>query len=231
MADTDLGARLNAWMGEHREQLDQMMAEEGSRAIHEEFMLAESGQLPDRETRIERARGASARAWLRHLGRAIAAVWDGAPQGSSSTLERAATSSVERVEALRLEEEAILERRGVSGDPDDDHRRAFLVARARAFAEGIAPTVGADPPKLGREVGAWMRERVDDTRALEVETRTAWSGRDLDRSAETERRTAAVEPEPDDLRITEAASVFAHVRILANGLGELLQADDQPSSA
>lgn len=77
MAGIDLGARLNEWMAENREQLDQMMAEEGSRAIHEEFMLAESGQLPDRETRIERARGASARAWLRHLGHAIAAVWEG----------------------------------------------------------------------------------------------------------------------------------------------------------
>lgn len=231
MADKDLGARLNEWMAENREQLDKMMAEEGSRAIHEEFMLAESGQLPDRETRIERARGASARAWLRHLGRAIAAVWEGAPDGSAAALERAATTSIERVEALRLEEEAILERRGVSGDPDDDHRRAFLVARARAFGEGIAPTLGSDPPALGREIGVWMREHIDDTRALEAETRAEWSGRDLDRSVETERRTAAVEPESDDLRVTEAASVFAHVSILARGLGELLQDGAQPNSA
>lgn len=231
MADPDLGVRLNTWMAEHREQLDRMMAEEGSRAIHEEFMLAESGELPDRETRIERARGASARAWLRHLGRGIAAVWDGAPDGSAGELERAATTSGERVEALRLEEEAILERRGVSGDPDDDHRRAFLVARARAFAEGIAPTLGEDPPEFGREVGAWMREHTDDIRTLEAETRAAWSDRDLDRNAETERRTAAVEPESDDLRIIEAASVYAHVRTLAIGLGELLEPDGQPSSA
>ena len=230
---TPLGDRLNSWMADHREQLDRMMTEEGSRAIHEEFMLAESGELPDRETRIERARAASARAWLRHLGQAIAAVWDRAPEGAAPQLEKAATSSVERVEALRLEEEAVLERRGVSGDPDDDHRRAFLVARARAFAEGIAEPLGFDPPTLSRDVGRWMREHVEDTRALESEARVQWAGQDLDRSTETEPRTAAVETESDDARITEAASVFAHVRTLAGGLGELLDGEDAqpPSSA
>ena len=74
-----LADRLVDWMAANRSSLDELMAQEGSRAIHEEFILAEGGTLPDRSARIARARTASARAWMRHLAQAVAAELPGTP--------------------------------------------------------------------------------------------------------------------------------------------------------
>ncbi len=46
--ESGLADRLVRWMADNRTGLDAMMVEEGSRAIHEEFLLAEGGTLPDR---------------------------------------------------------------------------------------------------------------------------------------------------------------------------------------
>ena len=112
-----LAERLVDWMAINRAVLDRMMAEEGSRAIHEEFILAEGGTLPDRQARIERARGASARAWMRHLARGVEDVWEGAEPGLAERVERWSGASGERLEALALEERAVAERRGRLGRP------------------------------------------------------------------------------------------------------------------
>ena len=145
-----LAAELVGWMADHRPELDARMAEEASFAIHEEFMLAESGTLPDRATRIERARQASARAWMRHLGRGLTAVWPEAEPDLAERIERWAAEHRERREALILEEEAIAERRGASGDPQADQRDAELAAHCRFFAETLA-TVADPDRRVGRE--------------------------------------------------------------------------------
>src|SRR6476620_586952 len=114
---TGLADRLVRWMADNRSGLDERMAEEGSRAIHEEFLLAEGGALPDRATRIERARGASARAWMRHLAAALSENWPGAGPDLPERMRRWNATHPERLEAFTLEELAVLERRGASGDP------------------------------------------------------------------------------------------------------------------
>ena len=51
-----LSARLVDHMVGDRAGLEKLMELEGSRALHEEFLLAESGTLPDRQTRLTRVR-------------------------------------------------------------------------------------------------------------------------------------------------------------------------------
>jgi len=208
------------WMADNREMLDRFMAEEGSRAIHEEFLLAESGSLPDRATRIERARTASARAWLRLLARALESSWPDAPEALATKIEGRGAAAAERREALELEEAAIEERRGASGDPEDDLRRVALRAHARAFAEVVGElTLEEDGagPALGRRVGARIRADEDRLRVIEAEARTAWSTRDVSEEPET-RSMSAAQPDADATRIVEAAAVWAHVRLLTDAL-------------
>ena len=82
-----LGATLVTWMVDNRPGLDEKMKEEGSKALIQEFMAAEGGQgLPTPEERLDRARQASARAWLRHLAAAIQANWTVAPAGAGSSV-------------------------------------------------------------------------------------------------------------------------------------------------
>ena len=126
-----LAGRLVDWMAANRPALDELMAQEGSRAIHEEFILAEGGTLPDRPARIARARTASARAWMRHLAHAVAAELPGTPADMPERLTVWLNGNGERLEALVLEEPAALERRGASGDPQADRRDAELAATAR----------------------------------------------------------------------------------------------------
>lgn len=215
-----LAEGLVDWMGAHRPSLDRMMAEEGSRAIHEEFLLAEGGTLPDRRTRIERARGASARAWMRHLGAALEDVWPGAEPGLAEVVHRWSGAHGERLEALALEERAVLERRGASGDPEADERDAELIAHARLFAEALASTAPqlADvaPPDFSREVARWSREHGARRRELEEHARAAWGQED------GPEMTAASTPELDETRVREAAAIWAHVRLLAEALEETL---------
>lgn len=218
-----LAGRLVDWMADNRPGLDALMSQEGSRAIHEEFMLAESGELPDRATRVGRARGASARAWMRHLGHALAAEWPGAAPGLADGLERWMGTDRERFEALMLEEQAAAERRGASGDPEADARDAELAAWTRLFAEGVATLSPADPseppPAFSLRLATWTRAQESRRRAVEHEARQAWGGGP---PGSEQRMTAA--PEADEVRVREAAAVWAHVRLLAEALEHTLAA-------
>ena len=199
-----LAERLVGWMAANRSALDTLMAEEASRARHLEFIRAESGGLPDRAERLGAARDASARAWLRHLGRGLSIEWPAAPRELAGRLEAAAAGDPERLEALVLEERAAAERRGRSGDPAADLRDAELRARCRLFAESVGRALDGDAPGLGRRVGAWLDEHAGERRAEEEAARDAWR--------------APPGVEADDARAGEAAAVWAHVRALAFAL-------------
>lgn len=225
--ETGLADRLVHWMADNRAVLDAMMVEEGSRAIHEEFILAEGGTLPDRATRIERARGASARAWMRHLGAAMAEVWPGAGADLPDRMKRWSTDHPERLEAHVLEEQAVLERRGASGDPHADHRDAELAGHCRLFAEMLAalsePLVesGESPPDFARRVAAWSRGQEAHRRGIEAEARAAW-GSGPPPGTEQAMSAATSAPEPDEMRVAEAAAVWAHVQVLSEALEHAL---------
>jgi hypothetical protein len=227
-----LAGRLVDWMAANRASLDELMAQEGSRAIHEEFILAEGGVLPDRPARIARARGASARAWMRHLAQALAAELPGTPADLPERLTAWLNANGERHEALVLEETAVLERRGASGDPEADRRDVELTAAARLFAEGFATLavpgdgLGEPPAGFGRRVAAWSRGAEERRRAVEREALHAWGGA-ADRPEMTAAAGAA--PEPDALRVREAAAVWAHVRVTAEALEAALAAPPEAS--
>ena len=227
-----LAVRLVDWMAANRPALDELMAQEGSRAIHEEFILAEGGTLPDRSARIARARTASARAWMRHLAQAVAAELPGAPPDLADRLTVWMNGNGERLEALVLEEQAALERRGASGDPQADRRDAELAATARLFAEGFATITapedgeGAPPADFGRRVAAWSRAAEGRRREVERQAVESWGA-----VAQGPEMTAAREsaPEPDALRVREAAAVWAHVRTTAEALEATLAASPESS--
>ena len=83
-----LAGRLVDWMAVNRDGLDALMAQEGSRAIHEEFLMAEGGALPDRAPGwsgpAAPARAPGCGTWARGLE----AEWDGAEPGLSERVER-----------------------------------------------------------------------------------------------------------------------------------------------
>lgn len=222
-----LADRLVDWMAANRSALDELMAQEGSRAIHEEFILAEGGTLPDRPARIARARTASARAWMRHLAGAVAAELPGTPPDMPERLTVWMNANGERLEALVLEEQAVLERRGASGDPVADQRDVELSATARLFAEGFATLTAPDdgegepPAEFGRRIAVLSRAAGARRREVEREAVEAWGG-----TAHGPEMTAAREsaPEPDELRVQEAAAVWAHVRTTAEALEAALAA-------
>jgi hypothetical protein len=222
-----LAGRLVDWMAANRPALDELMAQEGSRAIHEEFILAEGGTLPDRGARVARARGASARAWMRHLAQAVAAELPGTPADLPERLTIWLNANGERQEALVLEEEAVLERRGASGDPHADRRDAELAAAGRLFAEGYRTLTAPDdgegesPAVFGRRVARFARSAEAHRRSIEQEALDAWGT-----AARRPEMTAAAEaaPEPDVLRVEEAAAVWAHVRVTAEALEAALAA-------
>jgi hypothetical protein len=191
-------------MAANRTALDALMAEEASRARHLEFIRAERGGSPGRAERLGAARTASARAWLRHLGRGLSVEWPAAPRELAGRLETAAAGDPERLEALILEERAAAERRGRSGDPVADLRDAELTARCRLFAESVGRAVDGDAPGMGRRVGAWLADHAGERRDEEAAVREAWA------------EPAGVPA--GDGRAAEAAAVWAHVRALARAL-------------
>ena len=222
-----LAAALVGWMADNRALLDARMSEEASYAIHEEFMLAEGGTLPDRATRIERARQASARAWMRHLGAAIEAEWTGAEPGLAESMRQWAAAHRERREALTLEALAVSERRGASGDPEADRRDADLAAHCRFLAEtlaSVAPAAAGDegPPEFSRRVAAWCAAHDAWRREVETEARRAWGAAPPPGAEHA--LTAAPARDADETRVAEAAAVWSHVRVLAEALGEALEA-------
>lgn len=222
-----LADSLVGWMADNRPELDARMAEEASFAIHEEFLLAESGTLPDRSTRIARARQAGARAWLRHLGRGLVAVWPPAEPDLAEQIERWSGAHRERREAFLLEEQAIAERRGASGDPMADERDAELSAHCRYFAEALATLSsaivesGETPPQFSKRVATWSRSKERWRHEIESQARLAWSAAPHP-GAEQALSAAESAPEPDAMRVQEAAAVWAHVRVLAGALEHAL---------
>jgi len=220
-----LADRLLNYLGAERAALESIMAQESSRALHQEFLLAEGGTLPDRQARLERIRAVGARAWLRHVAAALQAEWAGAPAGMQGRLELWITRGSDRVEALELEEDAALEREGISGDVDADRRRVTLGAYVRLFAEGvgeIAAPNGRSGPEFGREITTIMRREAPRQRAVEQAAFEAWSGSPMEGVLEQARTTAAA-PEPDLVRMLEAAGVWSYISTLCVALGEALE--------
>jgi hypothetical protein len=221
---TPLAERLIAYLGAERGALEDLMAQESSRALHQEFLLAESGTLPDRHARLERIRAVGARAWLRHLAAGLDSEWAAAPAGLQERLEVWLSGNGDRLEALELEEAAALEREGISGDADADQRRVTLGAYVRLFAEGvgeIAEPGGRSGPEFGRQITMIMRREAPQRRAVEKAAFEAWSGSPMEGVLEQARMTAAP-PEPGVIRILEAAGVWSYVQLLCIALGEAL---------
>jgi hypothetical protein len=220
-----LEQRLAEYLGAERAGLESIMAQESSRAIHQEFLLAESGTLPDRQARLERIRAVGARAWLRHLAAALQAEWSDAPDGMQGKLELWVARGHDRLEALELEEDAALEREGISGDVDADRRRVTLGAYVRLFAGGvgdIATPNGRTGPEFDRQITGIMRREGAQRRAIETAAFAAWSGSPMEGVLEKARTTAAP-PEPDIVRVLEAAGVWSYIRVLCTALGEALE--------
>jgi len=220
-----LSERLVRYLSDERPALEALMAQESSRALHEEFLLAEGGTLPDRQARLERIRAVGARAWLRHVAAALQSEWARAPDGMQARLERWVGRNRDRLEALELEEGAALERDGISGDVDADRRRVTLGAYVRLFAEGVGEIAAPDGrlgPEFGRAITAIMRREAPHRRAVERTTFHAWSGSPLEGVLEQARLTAAP-PEPEVVRMLEAAGVWSYIRTLCIALGEALE--------
>lgn len=221
--DSTLGDRVIAWMIENKPRLDELMAQEGSKAVHEEFILAEGGTMPGRDERVERARGASARAWLRHLAHAVGSEWEDAPDGLGDAIEAWLVVNQERLEAIRIDEEPQLERLGRSGDPEADERRLALAAQRRFFAEAVGASAsieGRDGPTFGREISAWGWAENARLRELQLEALTA-SGIEVEATTEIE---LLWERSPETARQSEAAVQWANLRFLIEGLEVALAA-------
>jgi hypothetical protein len=204
-----LGDRLLAWIAEHPGERDRLLAEEGSRARHEEFLVAEGGMLPSRGERLARAREASGRAWLRLLALAVGDLWPPAA-GRGEQIHRALMAAGERGEALALEEAAWGRRSGVAdpdGDPQVEVRRVQLAAGGRTLAEAIGGTLGPDGPggpAAGQAFAAWAHDHDDLRLRLEDEAAATLTGQDSE-------------------RLAEAAAVAGAVRFWSAALGALLE--------
>jgi len=224
-----LGETLVTWMVDNRPALDERMKEEGSKALIQEFMAAEGGQgLPSPEQRLDRARQASARAWLRHLSAAIQAKWTVVPASFSADMDKWLVGGEERLEALRLDEEARAEQRGLAADPNDDHREAELRALGRLYAEGIGSTCspgGDDGPAFARRVTEWQAEHLLRNRELvdDAVARTTPEG-----LSGSEVAAPLWERAPEAARAREAALLWARVQFLTEAVADSLMAAGPP---
>jgi len=224
-----LGETLVTWMVDNRPALDERMKEEGSKALIQEFMAAEGGQgLPSPEQRLDRARQASARAWLRHLSAAIQANWTAVPASFSADMDKWLVGGEERLEALRLDEEARAEQRGLAADPNDDHREVELRALGRLYAEGIGSTCspgGDDGPAFARRVTEWQAEHLLRNRELvdDAVARTTPEG-----LSGSEVAAPLWERAPEAARAREAALLWARVQFLTEAVADSLMAAGPP---
>jgi hypothetical protein len=149
------------WLLERRSGWRALVEEEKSRSVHEEFLLAEGGVLPDQAERLDRLRTTLARAWMRHIARGLMEVWPGCPDGLGPNIDTWIASGGERLEALTLDEGQRLQRRGLSGDPVADRRAVDLIAHARFFGEGLGTAMdeaGPGAPAMGQAVANEMRQ-------------------------------------------------------------------------
>lgn len=224
-----LGATLVSWMVDNRPALDERMKEEGSRALIQEFMAAEGGQgLPTPEERLDRARQASARAWLRHLAAAIQANWTSVPARFADDMDKWMAGGEERLEALKLDEEARAEQRGRAADPNDDHREVELRALGRLFAEGVGSTSrpgGEDGPQFAKRVTEWQSEHLLRNRELvdDAVARTTPEG-----LSGSEVAAPLWERAPEAARAREAALLWARVQFLTEAVADALMAAGPP---
>jgi hypothetical protein len=224
-----LGETLVTWMVDNRPALDERMKEEGSKALIQEFMAAEGGQgLPSPEQRLDRARQASARAWLRHLSAAIQVNWTAVPASFSADMDKWLVGGEERLEALRLDEEARAEQRGLAADPNDDHREVELRALGRLYAEGIGSTCspgGDDGPAFARRVTEWQAEHLLRNRELvdDAVARTTPEG-----LSGSEVAAPLWERAPEAARAREAALLWARVQFLTEAVADSLMAAGPP---
>lgn len=216
-------------MVDHRPALDERMKEEGSKALIHEFMAAEGGLgLPSPEERLDRARQASARAWLRHLAAAIQANWTSAPPAFASGMDTWLAAGEERLEALRLDEGARAEQRGLAADPKDDHREVELRSLGRLFAEGIGTTChpgGDDGPSFAKRVTEWQSEHLLRNREL-VEDAVARTTPDGLSGSDT--AAPLWERAPETARAREAALLWARVQFLTEAVADALMAAGPP---
>lgn len=224
-------------MVEHRPELDKRMSEEGARALHQEFILAEGGILPDAATRMERARAASAKAWMRHLASAIEAGWPSAPAGLADQVCGWLVRGEERLEALQLDEEARSEQRGRAADPNDDRREVELRALGRLFAESIGSICrpgDEGAPVFAKRVGEWQLDHLLRGRELVEETMARTTPDGL---SGAEQATELWERVPADARARAAALLWARVQFLTYAVAASLEAagpaqpDDAPPTA
>ena len=207
MSVTSRGDALLAWMIDQTEMREELMEQERSRAVHAEFLEAESGMLPSTAERTERMRDASARAWLRLTARAVEATWPSAAHGIGPEFDAWLGGNVERLEVLEMEEHDRNARRGLSGDPASDDRAAQLRARIRLFGEWAGESVpgGEGPAATGRALTAWLDDHSDRLAELQAE--------------------AMAGPAPEGVpaeRIAERAAMWAHVRLLTEALDAVL---------
>ena len=217
-------------MLENRPALDNRMRTEGSRGLVQEFMAAEGGQLPSPEERLDRARTASARAWLSHLAAAIEAKWPGAPAGLTSRMTAFLVAGDERMEALRLDEEARAEQRGRAADPADERREVELRSMGRLFSEGIGSTCrpgGDEGPAFARRVTGWQSEHLLRNRELidAAIARTTPEG-----LSGAEEAATLWERTPEGARAREAALLWARVQFLTEAVGSALTEAGAPAS-
>jgi hypothetical protein len=218
-----LGQTLVVWMLDNRPALDERMRQEGSRALIQEFMAAEGGVLPNPEERLDRARAASARAWLSHLAAAIEANWADAPAGLGETMTNYLVAGDERLEALRLDEEARAEQRGRAADPNDERREVELRSLGRLFAEGIGSTCqpgGEEGPAFAKRVTEWQSEHLLRNRELidAAIARTTPEG-----LSGAEEVSTLWERAPEAARAREAALLWARVQFLTEAVASGLE--------
>lgn len=194
--------------------IHERLERERSKMTHQVFLLAESGAMPDETERRSRARAATARAWMTHIGASLEPVWASAPLGLGSSVETWFATNGERLEILELD----LAARVSAGPIDDDDtraRRVDLGAAARWLGEAIGALCdpgGDGGPAFARRFATWLDARDDDLAQLAADERVA---------------------APDDPKVAESAELFAHVRTTVAGLEALLSgasADPAPSA-
>lgn len=183
--------------------IHERLERERSKMTHEVFLLAESGAMLDETERRFRARAATARAWMTHIGASIEPVWPRAPGGLGESVEKWFATNGERLEIIELE----LAQRVADGpisDFDTRARRVDLGAAARWLGEAIGALCdpsGDGGPAFGRRLSAWLDQKDETIALMAAEGRVA---------------------DPDDPRVAESAELFAHVRTTVAGLETLL---------
>jgi hypothetical protein len=197
------GGALLARVMEDDVGIHERLERERSRMTHQVFLLAESGAMPDETERRSRARAATARAWMTHIGASIEPAWPQAPADLGTSVEDWFATNGERLEIIELE----LARRIAAGPIDDSEtraRRVDLGAAARWLGDAIGAICDPDGdggPAFARRLSAWLDGQNDTIAQLAAEGRIA---------------------DPDDAKVAESAELFAHVRITVAGFEALL---------